>query len=520
MKTVLLIVLTALSAFAAPDYNGFPATRGRGTQGSAAFGSITSNSSFATQSALTLYVDPTGNDSNACTSSGTGACLTYAGALSKFGKLIRHPVTINGAAGSYTGFLVQGYVFDPVSVTNGAYIDFVGTLSTATATTGSATGTATAGSAGSGSTFGSITNSGETWTSNDFKGKILETLTGTGSGQTRVICSNTGTVITVCGTWTAPASGTTYAVRDWGTVINTALNQPAIPGSAAGSPVLLNVNGNGTIRNSSTSAGSPIRFNRMKFAPGSSGQSAVRVLDSQVGFFESSLNGNTTGVGLFPGSGASIQLTVSYLTSGSTNALSMVFATAPTPSLVSTNCLYESAGGPVVNLNGIISFSGTQVNSTASSGSAVIANGFSGTTTASFSGTNVSCTSGASTVGVHVGGLNAIDSSGTYTTGSRGVASYLFSGGTTTTNCPTAVRVVGRNAAVGFLTSGAVTFTGTGTNTALQAVKGGYISVGPTPTFTSVTTETDVDGTTATFATVLGLTPTVQASNYGSGIGR
>lgn len=531
MKRFILTVMATVAvmaalAYAAPGYRNMPQTRGRGaSSGSSSSGSSSStcatDSTCTTQASVTLYVDSTGSDSNACTSSGSSACSTFPGAISKLPKTIRHPVTINGASGNFGGFVVQGFQFDPADVANGAYIDFVGTLSTATATTGSATGTATAGSAGSGATFGSISNSGESWTTNDFKGKIIETLTGTGSGQTRIVCSNTSTVITICGTWTAPASGTTYAVRDWGTVVNTALNQPAIPGSAAGSPVALNVQSNGYVRNSSTASGSPVRFDRMKFAPGSSGQQAVRVFDSQVGFFESSINGNTTGVGLFPAANASVQVNVCYLSSGSTNALSMSFATSPTGAYVSTNSLYESAGGPVLNLTGVLSFTGTQVNSTANTGNAAIANSVFGTTLGSFSGTNITCTSGGSTVGLHVGGLNATDSSGTYTTGSRGVASYLFSTGATWTNCPTGIRVVGFNAAVGLLTGGTYTMTGASTGTALQVVKGGKLVVGASPTISSYTTETDIDGTTQTLATITGATPPAQRDvTYGSFIGR
>ena len=56
--------------------------------------------SYQTSAALTLYLDPAGNDSNACTASGASACLTWAGILSKLPQFLRNDVTINVAAGT------------------------------------------------------------------------------------------------------------------------------------------------------------------------------------------------------------------------------------------------------------------------------------------------------------------------------------------------------------------------------------------------------------------------------------
>lgn len=67
-------------------------------------------------------------------------------------------------------------------------------------------GTATAGAATT------LTDSGKVWTVNAWAGYVVRTTGGTGSGQERVIVSNTATVLTVA-TWTTnPDATTTYAI--------------------------------------------------------------------------------------------------------------------------------------------------------------------------------------------------------------------------------------------------------------------------------------------------------------------
>jgi hypothetical protein len=76
-----------------------------------------------------------------------------------------------------------------------------------------ATGTATA---GAGST---LTNSGKSWTTNQWTNYMVRITGGTGIGQTRVIASNTGTVLTVSSAWTTnPDATSTYEItanEDW-----------------------------------------------------------------------------------------------------------------------------------------------------------------------------------------------------------------------------------------------------------------------------------------------------------------
>lgn len=172
---------------------------------------------YQTYSALTFYVDPTGSDSNACTASGTAACLTLGGALLKVPRNIKHLVTINVAAGTYTEvFRVQGFFIEGDNgAASTAALTITGTQVNFTPATGSATGTLTA-YTNTSTVDGAhpfATDSGATWTVNDLRGRFLQITGGTGSGQYMPIASNTATTITLAAKYTtAPVAGSTYAI--------------------------------------------------------------------------------------------------------------------------------------------------------------------------------------------------------------------------------------------------------------------------------------------------------------------
>lgn len=176
-------------------------------------GTITVAAPAETTADLQLYVDPSGSDSNACTSTGASACLTIQGALNKSPRFLKHRVTVNVAAGNYAGFLVSGFTVDASTqkATAGILID--GVLANVTPTTGTATGTATGGTAGSTTTFGTLVAAAQTWTINNLRGRLVVISSGTGSGQTKVITANTATTLTIAGTWTAPDATSVYAIQ-------------------------------------------------------------------------------------------------------------------------------------------------------------------------------------------------------------------------------------------------------------------------------------------------------------------
>jgi hypothetical protein len=76
-----------------------------------------------------------------------------------------------------------------------------------------ATGTATAGAAST------LTNGAKAWTTNQWTNYMIRITAGTGIGQTRVIASNTGTVLTVSSAWTTTPDVTSQyeitANEDW-----------------------------------------------------------------------------------------------------------------------------------------------------------------------------------------------------------------------------------------------------------------------------------------------------------------
>lgn len=183
----------------------------------------------ATSAAMTLYVDPTGSDSNACTANGASACLTLNGVFAKLPSFIRHNVTINVAAGTYGAATLKN-----ISIDQGVTLTITGTLAPATVTTGSTTGTITSVTAGS-ATAGpqSVVDSSQSWTSSDLHGKLLTLTSGAQSGQSFPIDTNTATALTIP-RGTALATGVTYSIQ-------------APTSLLSGTVLLQNISGSGTI---------------------------------------------------------------------------------------------------------------------------------------------------------------------------------------------------------------------------------------------------------------------------------
>lgn len=193
---------------------------------------------YQTYATTTLYVDPTGNDANPCTASGTSACLTLAGALAKVARFIRHAVNINVAAGTYAEvFRLQGFTLGSgVGAADAAALTISGAMANVTPTTGTATGTLTGRTAPAAGTKDIVADSTQTWTTNDFRGAFLQITGGTGSGQYRPIASNTATTISLAAPFTtAPVAGSTYAIVS-----------PSVIFTGAG-PTIRGITGAGTV---------------------------------------------------------------------------------------------------------------------------------------------------------------------------------------------------------------------------------------------------------------------------------
>lgn len=195
-----------------------------------------------TMAALDLNVTTAGNDLIADGSvlkpfRQPQAAIDYVRALS--GSRVRHQVDITLGVGNFEGFRVEGFYFAPANASLGCGFRIKGTLANATLTTGSATGTFSAvatGNATSDTVFSTVTDGGNSLTTDNCKGKLLEFLTGTSALTITPIMTNSATVMTMGGITAFGSVSGTYAIRDFGTVINTAIQVGAsIPAHNAAS---------------------------------------------------------------------------------------------------------------------------------------------------------------------------------------------------------------------------------------------------------------------------------------------
>jgi hypothetical protein len=169
---------------------------------------------------LDFYCDPSGSDSNAGT---LAAPLRHPGAaMARIPKRLRHMATVHLAPGHFNGFAIVGFTFEPLLDGTPVGIAIRGTLVDAAIATGRVSGTSTSAANGSNSApaWATLSDSTQTWTTNDLRGRFLEITSGPGAGQIHVIAGNTATDISITGTtWTAPvASG--YVIRDEGSIVD------------------------------------------------------------------------------------------------------------------------------------------------------------------------------------------------------------------------------------------------------------------------------------------------------------
>ncbi len=432
-----------------------------------------------TDGGWTLYVNgSTGSDLNAsCFATGAGACSTIQGALNKAPKYLRHQLTVNVAAGNYAGFTVSGFVIDPGTQRVNAGILINGALANVTPTTGSASGTATGGTAGSGSTFGTLVDSGATWTINDtaLVGKLVVITGGTGSGQVRVITSNTATTLNVAGTWTATTGTSTYVIQSPSVIITSAA--AAIPKpqtgaeiAAAGIQLLDNV-----------TVGSRITIENIAVSIAAT----QGVITSSTGTVELLQDTTTTtsGVAVSVGTGTALTLTNSAITVSS--GVSAVSAVAHGGIATIAN-LYVSGGGIVLR-----SVSGGSISGLYSA-SLIGLNVQNGTYTAVIS-MRCDCASVSNSVCLSVG-----SSVSTFlTTGVGVIGSLLLNGNVNVTNCTYGLFNSG-----GYVHFGStVVMSGNALTTAIMSVNSGKVYLSPqVQTITGVTSETSVDNGEATRA--------------------
>lgn len=165
---------------------------------------------------MTLYVDGSGtNDLLHGTGTGTSAFKTLQYAINVIPATYGGSVTINVASGTFTEVPTIN-----TKIPTGNYSILVyGTLTT------SITGTASSGSQGaSAGTLPTVTVAGTPWGANAYQNKLVifdGNVTAALKGIERIIDSNTNNTLTlVGGIPAAPASGDTFTVYGWGTIIS------------------------------------------------------------------------------------------------------------------------------------------------------------------------------------------------------------------------------------------------------------------------------------------------------------
>lgn len=433
----------------------------------------------ATTADLTLYVDPTGSDSNPCTAPGASACLTIQGAINKSPKLLRNQVTINIAAGTYVGALGTGFWDDNgVQQTSGGLL-IDGALVTSTLATGSATGTALGAGqvAGSGSTFGVLCDSGAAWTSSDLIGRLITTASP--ANATFPITANTSTCATVAGTWNIPVTAqTTYTIQDPSVIIGTAVSLPAVPLSAASATNagLIFANNNITYRNNAIVVRN-IRFTN------SSGD-GLRINDGSLYAFTQlqvrPSNAAAIGISISPQAQGAIPLLTVSKSDINPSASSNQGVNVTSGKLNVTNSIVRSASGASLLIGGgtgtttasLGTLSGVEL-----TGAATALSVGTNASISSISSVRITCASSAGT-GILLGQSSAASAPGTLS-------------GISTTNiatCGTGARVNGVGA------MDITSLTGAAATTGLSVQNGGFIIYGKTATtMTSSSVDLSVD---------------------------
>jgi hypothetical protein len=455
-----------------------------------------------TKAAVALYVDASlGSDANGCTASGASACATIQAAIDKVPKKVYHPVTIDVAAGNYAGFYLNGFVVDGARAgvqATGAYIAVRGTWVAATGVSGTLSGTVTSATTGSAAStsWSTMTLTGAGWTTDQLQGKFVHIVTGTGSGQYRVIQSNSATVLTLPGSWTAPSASSTFEIIEPGSVINTLVTFPAnydIASTASISAILVA---------NTFSATRPDEVTIENFKLSSTTASAVRVYNSQVKLRRMWFAPTTGAAYRLGGAGigpATVTWEDSYYGASGVNT-GLYSASGDVTSLTLTRDVVTASLGSFVNQSAISNsalYVGTSYFKNFSGGMTLV-NASVGV--ARFTASIYDC-------------VDNTSSNGFFTSNGHEALFSLAISSSSVSNCKTVVGAGARGVSVE-----AVSASGTGNATVYNATKGGRIKVDSASTMTG-TTEISVDAVTETLTNMRANSPKTfptSANIYGS----
>ncbi len=317
-----------------------------------------SSTRSATSASITYYVDPAGSD---VTGSGsiTLPFRSIQYALDSIPKRVRHIVNIKVSAGTYNGFTLNGFVFDPIIPGSATGISILGTWVNFAPATGAATGTLSSVAAGTSNpvTWAVLTDAGQTWTTDNLKGKFINILTGTSAGTILPIASNTATNLAVISSSALGSIGGTYAIIDSASIVNTPVEVPNSLPAVQGTPTIaaahatINVYGNiGSAVNNSL-----IRFEALKTAAAAfygfftEGNQAITIARCQI-------TGAVTGSGLSmlgPGRTTLTQSIVNLTTGSGTSIAAAAGATQTSVISTLTTCTTGGIGNNAITVGSI-----------------------------------------------------------------------------------------------------------------------------------------------------------------------
>lgn len=460
---------------------------------------------FQTYSTATYYLDPAGSDANSCTAAGAAsACATLNGVWDKLPRTIRHDITINVAAGSYTfdsrwNNAIWGESATTPSLSEiGANVLIEGpALTNFTPATGTATGTST-GTTTTVAPLPTVTDSTQTWTVNDLRGRFLVMTSGSLSGQARVIVANTATTITHS-PWNSggPAPGDTYAIQTPAATfsgLQSFQNHTGINGILRFSRIELSDTGAVLYVNQTDASFTPqLSLVRAITTSGSSTTISVTRCRFPVG----ATSGGVTNAPYYVenmGTGTAISATEVGATGSSLSGHLYAYSSSTS----ATGTVYISSG-PRISAGWLNIIAETN----AAAGTALRIQGMAGTASGiSNSTVSVRCPAGSTGTGAALWGNTAT------------VLRFFEA-----VNCGTGMKV-GLASSAGAFNDGYLQVQAdlvcTSTTTCMNTAGGARSAVMVAPTFTGVTNEYTVDGTSYTHSFINGLAPKRVTGNAGS----
>lgn len=443
-----------------------------------------------TTAAILLNVSATGSD-NLGDGSISNPYLTIQKAVDQLPRFINHEVVISVGAGTFAGFVVDGFLFKSIKDAGGS-LTIRGTLQLATLASGLNTGTIVSATAGTTSTttWGTFSVTGAGWTTDDLRGRLVQIMVGTGAGQIRAIRNNTNAnpgVATIVGAWTAP-TGATFQIVESATVIN------AVPLGVAGATYAAFINGNegGDITLGTNGSKCAVTIERLRFTTVAN---AIRIMGGAPVRFQNNEFRATTVNMFFTGGagGRAITLDNTFSTNGTGISISEGWA------ILCVRDGHSSRTGIITNNDVANNESNVAVISDCHFWNPLDF----GIRFAVGSGQAVGCILERSSVGAT--GIDCGDTS-------PGCVKIF---GCSVTNFTTAVTCAGP-------TSRFVQFqnaiTGTGNTTGIRMTAGSQCKVSSLVTLTG-TTELSIDGSTQTLATMRAQTPKIlRDTNYGTAV--